>query len=169
MNRALTKFVSRGRRRRMLSSSALLRGESGSSAVEMAISLPIMLCVLFAIMEFGYALYTYNVVAESAREGSRWASVRGSACTGGYECNANFFQIRQYVQNLGYPGVNPAQMHVRTEWCPVGGPCFFSFFPANYPGNTVKVTVTYPFTLSIPFVPQELWTFSSTSQMVISQ
>jgi hypothetical protein len=37
------------------------------------------------------------------------------------------------------------------------------------PGNQVKVTVTYPFPLSIPFLPKGTINMASTSVMVIAQ
>ena len=39
----------------------------------------------------------------------------------------------------------------------------------NSPGNAVRVVVTYPFRLGIPFVAARSITLTSTSQMVINQ
>ena len=48
-----------------------LRGEAGVAAVEMALVLPILLVILFGIIDFGLALYTKEVLANASREGAR--------------------------------------------------------------------------------------------------
>src|SRR5262249_53550139 len=55
--------------------------QRGSSLVEQAVVLVILLTILFAIIDFGRALYTYHFVSNAAREATRWASVRSSSST----------------------------------------------------------------------------------------
>jgi TadE-like protein len=50
----------------------------GQILVEAALSLIVLLTVVFGIMGLGLALYAYNFVSEAARKGSRDAMVRGS-------------------------------------------------------------------------------------------
>lgn len=57
----------------------LLRGERGQSLVEFALTLPMLLVVMFMITEFGRALYQYNVMAQATREGARVAVVNSEA------------------------------------------------------------------------------------------
>ena len=45
--------------------------QSGVAAVEFAIVLPILLLVLFGIIEFGLALYDKQVLTNASREGAR--------------------------------------------------------------------------------------------------
>jgi Flp pilus assembly protein TadG len=52
------------------------RGELGQSLVEFSLVLPIMLLLLFALVDFGRAFHTWLVVTNSAREGARAASVQ---------------------------------------------------------------------------------------------
>lgn len=144
--------------------------EQGSSLVEMALTMVILLMILFGLIEMCLALYTYHFISDAAREGSRFAMVRGSACAPpGYECNATAAQIQTYVQGLGFPGINPANMTVTTTWSayPAGATC--SVLGCNGPGDLVTVTVSYNFPLAIPFVPTNILAMSSTSSMVISQ
>lgn len=47
---------------------------SAQSVVEMAFVLPILLIVLFGIMEFGYIIYAYSTVSQAARNGAERAS-----------------------------------------------------------------------------------------------
>jgi len=137
--------------------------------VEMALSVIVLLTVIFGVFEICLALYTYHFISDAAREGTRFAIVRGSACQSpGYECNATPAQIQTYVQNLGFPGINPTALTVTTAWSPYAYSTCVSA-TCNDPGNQVMVTVSYQFPLSIPFIPSSTLSMSSTSSMVISQ
>ena len=48
-----------------------LQGQEGVQAIEMALVLPILLVLLFGIVDFGLALYTKEVLANASREGAR--------------------------------------------------------------------------------------------------
>ena len=145
------------------------RGEEGAAMVETALTLIILLTVIFGVLEICLALYTYHFISDAAREGSRFAMVRGSACQSpGYECNASSSQIQTYVQGLGFPGINSSAMTVTTAWSPYAFSTCVSA-ACNDPGNEVTVTVNYNFPLSIPFIPSSTISMSSTSSMVISQ
>ena len=52
-----------------------LRSERGQSLVEMALAVMLFLTLLFSIIEFGRALWTYNSIVQSTRAGARWAVV----------------------------------------------------------------------------------------------
>ena len=56
----------------------MMRDDRGQSLVEFALTLPMLLVVMFMITEFGRALYQYNVMAQATREGARTAVVSGS-------------------------------------------------------------------------------------------
>jgi Flp pilus assembly protein TadG len=149
--------------------------ERGSAMLEIALSCLMFLSFLFGIMEISLAVYSYHVVAESAREATRYAIVRGgtfsNACTtpGWATCQAQPADIQTYVRNLNL-GLNPNNVTVTTAWAsyPAGVTCTPSA-SCNNPGNLVTVTVQYNFPLSIPFVPPRTLAMSSTSAMVISQ
>ena len=49
--------------------------EHGVAAVEMALMLPILVMIVFAIINFAAVLYDYIVITNAAREGARWASI----------------------------------------------------------------------------------------------
>lgn len=145
--------------------------EQGASIVEMALSMLILLAILFGLIEMCLALYTYHFISDAAREGSRYAIVHGSACLNeGVSCTVTTDQIQTYVQDLGFPGINPSAMTVTTTYAPypAGGTCTPSA-DCNNPGNLATVTVNYNFPLSIPFVSSTVIAMSSTSSMVISQ
>ena len=57
--------------------------ECGSAIMETAMSTVIFLTFLFGIFETGFALYTYFLISEAAREATRYAIVRGSTAGNG--------------------------------------------------------------------------------------
>jgi len=148
-----------------------LRAEAGTSIVEFAMASIILFTLVFGVIAICLALYSYNVTAEAAREATRYAIVRGSACSASTftNCNVTQDQLQTYVRGLGFPGINPASMNLTAAWPTTGVTCFPSVTPCNNPGNLVQVTVQYTFPLVIPFVPSRTLTMSSTSAMYISQ
>ena len=53
-----------------------VKDKKGQSLIEFALVLPILLLVLFAIVEFGLAIMTANVLHTASREGARLAAVK---------------------------------------------------------------------------------------------
>jgi Flp pilus assembly protein TadG len=145
--------------------------EHGSALIETALSLSLLFALVFGIMEIGWALYTYHFISEAAREGTRYAMVRGSSCAaaGSLCTDVSQTDIQNYVKNLGFPGINSSDMTVTAAWPSTGAACTPSTTPCNNPGNLVQVTVAYQFPLSIPFVGASTINMSSLSEMVISQ
>ena len=141
-----------------------LRCEEGATLVEFAVSSALLFTCLFGIFGLCGALYSYNFVADAAHEATRYAIVRGSACSGLTNCNATSAQLQTYVRNLGYPGIIPNNLTAAATWSGANS-------PSNAPGNTVSVTITYAYRLNIPFWPRSgtILHLSDTSQMTISQ
>ncbi|PKM44519.1 MAG: pilus assembly protein TadG [Firmicutes bacterium HGW-Firmicutes-8] len=52
--------------------------EQGQAIVEMALVLPILLMLIFGIVEFGRILNTYMIVTDLSREGARKGAVGGT-------------------------------------------------------------------------------------------
>ncbi len=142
--------------------------EEGAELVEFAVSSLVLLVVLFGIIESCIVFYMWNTAAESAREASRWASVRGTdcnnpnitdgSCTAGVGASAA--QIQAYAQS--FPGAG--NMNVSVEWCSSSGANCGS--ETATPGNIVQVNVAYSFA-SVPFVSANALSVSSTSQSVV--
>jgi Flp pilus assembly protein TadG len=137
-----------------------MRVEAGSSIIEFAFASVILFTLVFGVIAICLALYSYNVVAEAAREGSRYAMVRGSACNSFADCKVTQTQLQTYVQSISWPGLDSNSLTVPTVNWPDGN---------KNPGSRVAVTVNYTFPLVIPFVPSRTLTMASTSQVVISQ
>jgi len=52
--------------------------DDGASAVEFAIVLPLLVVLLFGIIQYGYTFFEYIQVAQSAREAVRWGALGSS-------------------------------------------------------------------------------------------
>ena len=53
--------------------------EAGQSLVEFTMILPIFLVLMFGLVDFGRAFYTWMLVTNAAREGARVAAVQGNS------------------------------------------------------------------------------------------
>lgn len=149
----------------------LAQNDLGAATMEFALSLVLHCALLLGVMEASLGVYAFHFTAEAAREGTRYASVRGSSCAGSsLACPAQSSDIQTYVQSLVYPGINPAAMTVTTTWSayPSGTACSPSA-SCNNPGNLVTVMVSYKFPFSVPLLPSNVWAVTSSSAMVISQ
>jgi Flp pilus assembly protein TadG len=132
--------------------------ERGSALVEFAAVFTVLFTFLFAIMDLSRAFYSYHFVADAAREGTRYAMVRGSTCTSWTTaCPAAASDIQTYLKSVP-AGINPASLTVTTTWT-----------PDNNPGSVVQVQVQYSFKPIFPLIPKTALLMTSTSQMVISQ
>lgn len=150
--------------------------EDGSVLVELAVTCTLLTTLVFGVFEMCLGLYAYNVVSNTARQGSRWAIVHGSeSCKNTpnlTDCNATPGEIRSYVASLGF--LNISSSDVTVSWLGAttsGSPATTTWSACatrcNEPGNEVQVTVTYPYTLNIPF--KQTLNLTSSSTLVISQ
>jgi Flp pilus assembly protein TadG len=147
----------------MSSQARFMRGEGGQTMLETALSLALLLTMIFGVIAGALMLYTYHYLSYAARIGSRYAIVRGSACdnsAGMPDCpNVTSAQVQTYVRSVHYAGIDSTQTTVNVTW-PRG---------TKNPGDPVNVTVQYPFLFTAPFIPSTTVNMHSTSQMVISQ
>jgi Flp pilus assembly protein TadG len=145
--------------------------EAGATLVEFAFVLVILLMSLFGIIDFGRALYTFHFVTNAAREGTRYAMVRGSTCNPSLtDCPAGTLTYQTYLRNqMNGVGLDPSSVTAPITWPSISGqPPACTSIAQNYPGCTVQVHVTYAFKFIFPFMPSN-FTIQSTSEMVISQ
>jgi Flp pilus assembly protein TadG len=126
--------------------------------VEFALVLSILFMFLFGIMDLSRALYAYHFVANAAREGTRYAMVRGATCKSyATACPASANDVQSYLKKVP-AGIDSSALTVTTTWT-----------PANEPGDTVQVQVQYNFRFILPILPKSAVLMTSTSQTVISQ
>ncbi len=124
--------------------------ECGSELVELALVGPVLLVLMFGIAEFGRALWLQGTVTHLAREGARYAIVRGSESGRA----ASAADVDAYVQGqaAGMTG-----LVVATTWT-----------PDNDPGSVVQVRVDRAFAPIVPLVGLGAMMLTSTSRMVIA-
>jgi Flp pilus assembly protein TadG len=130
----------------------------GSAMVEAAFILPIFLTLCLGMIDLGIAVFQNNAVAEASRQGARIASVHGayaaddgSGTVWGPTSDLNAAgssttdPIPIAIRNAGaLAGLNPANVLISVSW-PTG-----TNSVAN--GDTVKVTVSHPWTPVIFYV-----------------
>ena len=153
-----------------------IRSDEGATLVEFALSCSILCMMLFGIVEVSLAVYTYDFVSEAARDGARYAIVRGAKCAGMPDCNISTSgPIQTYIQSLNYPAINTSNLTVTATYVTAASAppnmtwSSCSGSGCNKIGNAVNVQVQYPFQFNIPFWPGATIHLSNSSQMVIAQ
>lgn len=140
------------------------KSQRGTVLAEFAIASAVTLTLIFGVIDFGRAVYTYHLVSDGARMATRYAIVNGVAsCAGGTPD-----PLLAYV-NAESPGITAASLSVTTTCPGQNTGCTSMASPYNGSGCLVKVTVSYSFHFAVPIVSQLVLPMSSTSQMVISQ
>jgi Flp pilus assembly protein TadG len=135
--------------------------ERGSALVEFALAAPILLSLIFGLIEVCIALYTWQMVSEVAREGTRYAIVRGATCTtaSGASCTASAAAVNSFVSSSNWPNIGGGTVSANTTF-PDGN---------QNAGSRVQVTASYTVPFKIAFVRTSPITMSSTSVMYILQ
>lgn len=142
--------------------------------MEFALTVTILASLIFGIFETALAFYSYNVIAEMSREATRYASVRGSNCTGlkgpdgKSNCAITQAQLNTFVQKSGFPAIDSTNLTTTATWSKAPGAASCSNASCNGPGDQVNVKVSYSFPLSIPFVSGQTLSMTNTSKMIIS-
>lgn len=112
----------------------------GQALAEFAIALTVLFLLVFGIVDLGRAVFAYNTIAHCAREGTRYAVVRGSDSSptmmlGPTANNADLeSQVRYYAK-----GLDSSRLTVTSTWANSAGAA------DNSPGSTVTVKVSYTF------------------------
>ena len=109
--------------------------ERGAVAAEFALLLPLLLIILFGIIDFGMMMYSREIVTNAAREGARAGIVQGPPKrTGG--------EILAIVDNyLTGTGVNPADVNLTPTGAGLTNPA------------TLTVSGTYNYNFLVPVIP----------------
>ena len=154
------------------------KGERGSALVEFALVAMLFFAMLFGIIDFGRAFYTYHFLSSAARSAARWAIVNGHDCNSDGSCNgtapmnngpASETDVQNYVKALVPTGIDSTKV-VTTACGVVGKKCAASppSCTNNEPGCTVSVNVSYDLNFLAPFIHSATVPLSSTSEMIIS-
>ena len=113
------------------------RGERGAAAVEFALVLPVLLALVFGIVEFSRAYNVQSTISGAAREGVRV-----------YALSNNAVEAREAVADAT-PALEPGRLNVAfpSGPCPPAG-------GASMPRT--KVTVTYTFNFITGLLPDRV-------------
>jgi Flp pilus assembly protein TadG len=143
-------------------------GEDGSSLVEFALTLTALFTLLFCFMELCLVFYSYDLISELARQGTRYAMVRSGTCltSGNSSCTASATQVNTFVTSIGLPNLARGSIVAATSYCP---PASTTCTSTNTVGQVVQVKVTYAFPITMHFVPKDSLTLTSISRMTIVQ
>jgi Flp pilus assembly protein TadG len=102
----------------------------GQALVEFVLIVPILLLLIFGLVDFARAWSAHHVIADAAREGTRMLVVRDQ--------NVGVAQVTAAIQNrLSTAGLNPARATI--EFDPPGGP--------GQTGTPTTVSIDYAFDL----------------------
>lgn len=137
------------------------RKEEGQSMVELALTLPVLMMFIIGFMQFCLVFYTYNAISEMAREGTRYAMVRGASCvtSASASCTVTAANVNSYVQGITLLNGKSSAMTVSTTY-PDGN---------ESAGSRVKVSISYVYGLTIPFTKLQPITLNTSSMTYIIQ
>ncbi len=117
--------------------------QRGATLVEFSIAATVFLIAMFAVLEFGRALWTHNALTDAARRGARYAVVHRADQIGDVK------NVVVYGDPAG--GTNPVVENLSTDNVNVN----YSNFTLD--GGTVQVTITnYQFRFVIPIVGTQI-------------
>jgi Flp pilus assembly protein TadG len=163
----------------------ILRCVRGSQLIEFSFSILLLLAMVFGIMDFSRAMYSYHFVSYAAQEGTRYAIVRGAdwktSCSTSappnfaltFKCNAASSDVQNYIKSFASPGINPSNITVTTSWPGTTPDCTSSCSACttvNSQGCLVKVKVNYRFSFITSILPgSSSLNFAGTSEKVIQK
>jgi Flp pilus assembly protein TadG len=139
----------------------LHRGERGQALVEAALTLPILCAFIFMTMEICLMFYSYCMISETARQGTRYAMVHGANCTtaNSVSCTTTTAGIKAYTESIGWPNLGSGTLTATATL--VDGDLAA--------GHRVTVLVNYSFPINLPFVPPGTLAMKSSSTTVVLQ
>ena len=149
----------------------LAHDDSGESLVSFAFSIVVLFGLIFGLVQICFAYYSYELISELAREGTRYAVVRGSTCetSTGSSCTVTASAVNSYVAGIGLPSIGGGTLTAATTYTGTGTSCAGGA-GSEAPGCYVQVTVSYSFPYKVPLIlSSKPLTMSSTSKMLIIQ
>jgi len=119
-----------------------LRSQKGQSLTEFALALPILVLLLFAVIQFGITFNNYVTLTDATRAGARKAAV-GRQLTNPQ--SAVIQAVRNSATDLVQSNLN---VTVTSTW---------------QPGADVSVTATYPYSIKLLGLPLKSGSLKSTT------
>lgn len=131
---------------------SIIRERAGSSAVEFAYAAPVLFLIVLGALDFGRLAWITSSLDTAAREGVRYASIRGSTSSSPVTQQ----QVIAYVQNRVAIKAT-SDLTVTVTWN-----------PSQAAGSQVTVVVAYPFNFVMAsFLNLGPLQVTGTSQMIV--
>ena len=130
----------------MLRIKSCKQNEKGSTLVEFSIGATVFIMAIFAVLEFGRALWAHNALTDAARRGARYAVLHRS--NSGEDANIKNLVVYGNVAggtNPLVPGLTTANVTVSRT----------SDFSVNRGTATVSIT-GYEFKFVLPMLPKKI-------------
>lgn len=148
----------------------LQKADRGNALVEFAVSVAVLLTLLFGVIDLGRALYAYDWLYNAARQTTRWAMVRGATCTRLMNgCPATADDITNYVTNTTGVGLDTSGIDISK--LTVNSRCFATHnvnpTPPCAATGWVQVQLQYQFHFISPLMFHTPWTMSTSSERVV--
>jgi Flp pilus assembly protein TadG len=119
-----------------------LRSQQGQSLTEFALALPILVLLLFAVIQFGITFNNYVTLTDATRAGARKGAVGRQLSN---PQSAVIQAVRNSATDLNQSNLN---ITVTSTW---------------QPGADVAVTATYPYSIKLLGLPLKSGRLSSTT------
>jgi Flp pilus assembly protein TadG len=123
------------RDRRSTTRRKVFLGNAGTVAIEYALSVPILLGIIYGVMEISHYAYIKMTISDVAHDAVRYAIVNSSSSGSPTTSSA----VQTYADN------ELTELNLTAT-----ATVTVTFSPSNAPGSTVEVDISYPFT---PFMP----------------
>jgi Flp pilus assembly protein TadG len=127
--------------------------DTGVTAIEFSLIVPVFLLIIYGIMELGRLLFIYNSLGHAVYEGGRYAIVRGSESASPATTAQIEAQVATYAANL-----DPSLLNVDV-----------TFDPDNSPGSIVNIAATYDFAFMTNLLPLSDFDLTSETDAVIAR
>jgi hypothetical protein len=121
---------------------AAIRSERGQSVTEFAVVLPLLVMLLFGIIQFGVTFNHYLTLTDAVRAGARKAAVSRHEPD---PVGVTVAQVQQAAEDLKAPGL---QIAVESSW---------------EAGDEVEVSASYPYEIKLFGVPLKSGRMNSTT------
>ena len=118
------------------------RSQKGQAVTEFALALPILVLLLFAVIQFGITFNNYVTLTDATRAGARKAAVSREQSN---PSSLTTIAVRSSAANLTQSNLN---VSVTSTW---------------QPGADVTVTATYPYQIKLLGIPLKKGNLKSTT------
>lgn len=141
--------------------------ESSQSAVEFALVIPILLLIIFGMIELGHLIFVYGTVLNATREAARYGAATGPVGTVAHQyqdCDG----IKNTALRLRFlAAFQTGDITVNYDHGPSTTPWACSSTASLNSGDRVVVSISNPYTFILPLVPITPFNINSISARTV--